>query len=130
MSHHLLSISPAERDQSKIGNSSPVADSQACESQDLYCLGKGKRFRQFLQRAIFGRNRIRSRGLRPERRYDVLPQTGQQRNPWFEESAAAPCLATFGWELSSAVLEALLASPMGLTVAASSPDFTESGDLS
>ena len=68
--------------------------------------------------------------VRPVRRYDGLPQTGQPRNPRFEESAAVPCLATFGWELSSAVLEALLSSPTWLTVAASSPDFTESGDLS
>jgi len=35
----LLSISPRRRDQSKIGNSSHGAGSQACESQDRYPVG-------------------------------------------------------------------------------------------
>ena len=114
----------------EIGNLSHGAGSQACESQDRYLSGKGKRLRQFLQRAILGRNRIRSRMLRRERRYAVLPQTGQRCSPLFEEPAAVSCLAAFGWELSAAVLEALPSSPTSLTVAASSLDFTESGDLS
>src|SRR5208337_332231 len=111
-------------------NSSHGAGSQACESQDRYVSGKGKRFRQFLQRAIFGRNRIRSRVVRRERRYAVLPQNGQRNDPPFEKSAVVPCLSTLAWELSSAVREALPCSSTGLTVAASSPDFTDSGDLS
>jgi len=49
--------------------------------------------------------------VRRERRYAVLPQAGQRRNPRFEETAAVPCLAIFGWELSAAVLEALPSSP-------------------
>jgi hypothetical protein len=54
--------------------------------------------------------------VRRERRYTGLPQAGQRRNLWFEESAAFS--------------EALPSSPMRLAVATLFPDFTDSGDLS
>jgi len=77
------------------------------------CPGYGKRTPHFSQRAIRGRDRIRSRVVRWVRWYAVLPQTGQRRKPRSEESAAVTYLVTFGSRFSSTVLKAPLSSAKG-----------------
>jgi hypothetical protein len=68
--------------------------------------------------------------VRRIRWYAVLPQTGQRRNPRFDESAPATCLVTFGWVFSSSILGALFSSAERGTVATASPNFAEPDDLS
>jgi hypothetical protein len=100
------------------------------EPDDLSgCPGYGKRNPHSSQRAIHGRDRIRSRVVRLVRWYFVLPQTGQRRNPRSEESAAATCSVTFGSGFSSAVLKAPLSSAKGGALTGSFPNCDEPRDF-